>query len=261
MCDYSLHLVSSRPAKVADKLVTMELARSKARGFAAVGELGTKLVVHDSPPELAVCLRPGTELAFDDDVQYDSAFSFNFFGASFGMGRVNHRVASFRQIDVNDPYVQHDALEFPNGQILKVNRLIPGQTVTVLQLPVAISHDDNEHEHEHVDAGSVARSHDSPLVLNRTSVGSGMASVLVPSEGAVMLWDTVRSTATRLRVALARSFQRVIAHKQQREAALPAGVVAGEIEAGFQNGMPVGTLPRKPAARTPAKKTKVKSAA
>jgi len=259
MCDYSLHHVSSRPARVADKLVTMELAQSKARGFAAVGELGSKLVVHDSPPEMAVCLLPGTELAFDDDVQYDSAFSFSFLGASFGKGRVDHRVASFRQIDMNDPYVQHDALEFPNGQVLKINRLIPGQTATVLQLPVAMPH--NEHEHEHIGAGPVAPSHVSPLVLNRTPVGSGMASVLVPSEGAVMLWNTFRSTATGLRVALVRSFERLIARKQQREAALPAGVDAGEIETGFQNGAPMVTLPKKPAVRTPAKKTKVKSAA
>ena len=70
MCDYSLHHVSSRPAQVADKLVTMELARSKARGFAAVGELGTKLVVHDDAPQVAVCLLPGTELAFDAAVEH-----------------------------------------------------------------------------------------------------------------------------------------------------------------------------------------------
>jgi len=75
MCDYSLHHVASRPAKVRDKLVTTELARSSTRGFAAVGERGAKLVIHDSPPKVAVCLLPGTELAFDDDVRYDRAFS------------------------------------------------------------------------------------------------------------------------------------------------------------------------------------------
>ena len=138
MCDYSLHHVSSRPAKVADKLVTMELAKSSTRGFAAVGELGTKLVIHDSPPGMAVCLLPGTELAFDDDVQYDRAFSF------LGKARVNHKVASFRQIDVDDPHIHHDALEFPNGQILKITQLVAGQTATVLQLPVGT------HQHEHV---------------------------------------------------------------------------------------------------------------
>jgi len=38
MCDYSLHLVAWRPAKVGDKLVTMEFAESITRGFAAIGE-------------------------------------------------------------------------------------------------------------------------------------------------------------------------------------------------------------------------------
>ena len=74
MCDYSLHHVSSRPAKVSDKLVTTELSKSSTRGFAAVGEYGAKLVVHDGPPKVAVCLLPGTELAFDADVRYDRAF-------------------------------------------------------------------------------------------------------------------------------------------------------------------------------------------
>ncbi len=36
MCDYSLHHVASRPAKVRDKLVTTELARSSTRGLSAV---------------------------------------------------------------------------------------------------------------------------------------------------------------------------------------------------------------------------------
>ncbi len=37
MCDYSLHQVASRPAKVGDELVTTRFARSTTRGFAAVG--------------------------------------------------------------------------------------------------------------------------------------------------------------------------------------------------------------------------------
>ena len=119
MCDYSLHHVASRPAKVSDKLVTTKLTKSSARGFAAVGEHGAKLVIHDSPPKVAVCLLPGTELAFEDEVRYDRAFSL------FGNGRINHKVARFRQIDVNDPHVQHDALEFPNGQVLKLTRAKP----------------------------------------------------------------------------------------------------------------------------------------
>jgi hypothetical protein len=238
MCDYSLHHVSSRPAKVADKLVTMKLARSSAGGFAAVGEHGAKLVVHDSPPEVAVCLLPGTELAFDDDVRYERAFSF------FGTARVNHKVASFRQINGDDPRVQHDALEFPNGQVLKLTQLVPGQTARVLQLPVAMQHP------EHVETSFVARSSNSRFVLNRVPVRSGMASILIPNQGAVMLWQTFRSTAGRLSIALAHSFRRLSAHKDQPilRAASAAGVDVEKIKAGF----PV-TLPKKPAAKTPEK--------
>jgi hypothetical protein len=123
MCDYSLHLVASRPAKVGDKLVATDFARSITRGFSAVGE-----------PEVAVCLLPGTEIAFDEEVQYDRAFSL------FGKARVEHKVARFRQVNMDDPHVHHDALEFPGGQIVMVTRLMPGQRATVLQLP-ASAHD------------------------------------------------------------------------------------------------------------------------
>lgn len=118
MCDYSLHLMASRPAKVGDKLVATDFAKSLTRGFSAPGE-----------PDVAVCLRPGTELAFESEVQYDRAFSL------FGRARVNATVARFRQINMDDPLVHHDALEFPGGQIVMVTRLILGQQATVLQLP------------------------------------------------------------------------------------------------------------------------------
>jgi hypothetical protein len=118
MCDYSLHLMASRPAKIADKLVSTDFVKSITRGFSEVGQ-----------PEVAVCLLPGTEIAFDQPVQYDRAFSM------FGRARVEQRVARFRQVNVDDPHVHHDALEFPGGQIVMVTRLIPGQTATVLQLP------------------------------------------------------------------------------------------------------------------------------
>ncbi len=70
MCDYSLHSVASRPAKVGDKLVVTDFAKSITHGFAAVGE-----------PDVAVCLLPGTEVAFEDDVQYDRAFRYDGQGA------------------------------------------------------------------------------------------------------------------------------------------------------------------------------------
>jgi hypothetical protein len=122
MCDYSLHLVASRPAKVGDRLVATDFARSITRGFAAVGE-----------PDVAVCLLPGTEIAFEQEVQYDRAFSL------FGKARTEHKVARFRQVNMDDPHVHHDALEFPGGQIVMVTRLLPGQRATVLQLPASAS--------------------------------------------------------------------------------------------------------------------------
>jgi hypothetical protein len=122
MCDYSLHLVASRPAKVGDKLVSTDFPRSITRGFSAVDE-----------PEVAVCLLPGTEIAFEEEVQYDRAFSL------FGKARVEHKVARFRQVNMDDPHVHHDALEFPGGQIVMVTRLMPGQRASVLQLPASAS--------------------------------------------------------------------------------------------------------------------------
>jgi hypothetical protein len=118
MCDYSLHSVASRPAKVGDQLVVTDFAKSITRGFAAVGQ-----------SNVAVCLLPGTEVAFEDDVQYDRAFSL------MGKARVGHKVARFRQINMADPHVHHDALEFPGGQVVLVTRLVAGQRATVLQLP------------------------------------------------------------------------------------------------------------------------------
>jgi len=98
--------------------VVTDFARSFTRGFAAVGE-----------PDVAVCLLPGTELAFEDDVQYDRARGL------FGKARVDHKVARFRQVNMDDPHVHHDALEFPSGQIVMVTRLVARQIATVLQLP------------------------------------------------------------------------------------------------------------------------------
>jgi hypothetical protein len=128
MCDYSLQQVASRPGQVGDKLVATNFVNSITRGFAAVGQ-----------PNVAVCLVPGTELAFDDYVQYERAFSL------FGRVRLHHKVARFRQVDMTDPHAHHDALEFPDGRIVKVTRLVAGQTATVLQLPAVIrDHDRNE---------------------------------------------------------------------------------------------------------------------
>ena len=46
-----------------------------------------------------------------------------------------HKVARFRQINLNRPAAHHDALEFPDGKIALVTDLCEGQVATVLQLP------------------------------------------------------------------------------------------------------------------------------
>src|SRR4026207_2154492 len=109
MCDYSLHNVTSRPAKIDDKLVSTKFSCSTTRGFAAVGE-----------PNVAVCLLPGTEVAFEKEVEYEHGWSV------FRNRKLAEKVARFRQVDKDKPDVRHDALEFPNGQIVLINDLCPG---------------------------------------------------------------------------------------------------------------------------------------
>ena len=123
MCDYSLEHVASREAKVSDVLITTKF--SITSGFSEVGQ-----------PAVAVCLRPGTELAFDSDAIYETSALF------FGKRQFAGRVARFRQVDTDKPYVHHDALEFPDGKIVLLTHLIPGQTAKVLQTPsIRVHHD------------------------------------------------------------------------------------------------------------------------
>jgi hypothetical protein len=122
MCDYSLHHVASRPAKIEDKLVVTKFANSITRGFAAVSE-----------PQVAVCLLPGTEVAFEKNVECEP---------SFGIGippnkKMLQRLARFRQINLDNAVTHHDAFEFPDGQVILLTRLLAGQHATVLQLPAA----------------------------------------------------------------------------------------------------------------------------
>jgi hypothetical protein len=120
MCDYSLHNVRSRPAKLEDKLVSTTFCNSITRGFATVGE-----------PNVAVCLLPGTEVAFENDVECKRGWRL------LPNRKLAQKVARFRQIDTRGPHMHHDALEFPDGQIVLVNDLREGQRATVLQLPVS----------------------------------------------------------------------------------------------------------------------------
>lgn len=146
MCDYSLHHVASRPAKVGDRLVSTKFMNSTTGGFAAIGE-----------PDVAVCLRPGTEVAFDQDVAYERGLGLIL--PKMGYTTIRERVARFRQIDMDRPNSHHDALEFPNGETVLVTVLREGQTATVLQLPA-----DPEHEHEHQTSTETAESKEETFV-------------------------------------------------------------------------------------------------
>jgi hypothetical protein len=123
MCDYSLHDVASRSAKVGDKLVTTEFWNTTTRGFSLVGE-----------PKVAVCLLPGTEVAFESEVQREvTGFHLRFLKKE--PEYIRHKVARFRQVNVENPHTHHDALEFPDGQVVLLTHLRAGQPATVLQLP------------------------------------------------------------------------------------------------------------------------------
>jgi hypothetical protein len=129
MCDYSLEFVASRPAKVGDKLILTQFTGSITRGFSDVGE-----------PEVAVCLLPGTELAFEKKVEYEPRF--HLFHPT---RKTAGKVAQFRKINSNQPQTHHDALEFPDGQVILLTRLVADQVATVLQLPMSAV------EHTHVE--------------------------------------------------------------------------------------------------------------
>ncbi len=119
MCDYSLQHVKSRPAKVGEKLRTQHF-NTGTRGFAAPEDVNT-----------AVCVLPGTELAFTAPVKCSAR------GRLFDwMPKVlNHTTAIFRQVNKDNPHTHHDALEFPDGKMVLLTHLFEGQEALVLQLP------------------------------------------------------------------------------------------------------------------------------
>jgi len=119
MCDYSLHSVKSRPAKVGDKLMTHNF-NAGTRGFAAPEDCTT-----------AVCVLPGTELVFSEEVVCFRPGGLLWWKRA----KMNYRVAIFRQINTDQRCIHHDALEFPDGQIVLLTSLYEGQMATVLQLP------------------------------------------------------------------------------------------------------------------------------
>ena len=112
MCDYSLHAVATRPARVGETLISTTFRGTSTRGFAS-----------ESDPTVAVCMLPGT-----DNVRYDNRWIWT--------KTTGFKVGMFNQIDAHVRDRHHDAIEFPDGSHVLVTQLCEGQRATVLQLPV-----------------------------------------------------------------------------------------------------------------------------
>lgn len=123
MCDFSLQHAKSRPAVVADKLTSHNFGR---------GTIGFKATDDPINDATAVCILPGTELAFDTSIKL--RWSYDGSQQKFD-GRFT--TAIFRQKDKDKPNVHHDVLEMPDGQQILLTWLDEGQNATVLQLPAA----------------------------------------------------------------------------------------------------------------------------
>ena len=135
MCDFSLQHVKSRPAQVGDKLVTKDFG-SGTTGFA--DQLET---------DVAVCVMPGTEIAFDEEI------TSRYIGGFWVKDKTSFKtkVAIFRQINKDKASMHHDALEMPDGQIVLLTQLCEGRTATVLQLPAAPKNEIEEKEQQRLE--------------------------------------------------------------------------------------------------------------
>ena len=142
MCDYSLQAIRTRPAKVDDKLTVCMFGWS-TRGFAAPEDRS-----------VAVCLSPGTELSFAEEVRKVHSWPWS-------PPSIRHKTAIFRKVHEHNSTVHHDALEFPDGRIILLTILELGQQATVLQLPIP-------HQDECTSVSETEMAH--PLSSNAVSV-------------------------------------------------------------------------------------------
>src|SRR5215204_5602665 len=109
MCDYSLENVASRPAIIGEKLITTSFSNTITKGFAGSDDRN-----------VAVCVRPGTELAFDTAPRYAHP-------VTHWEKTAPGTVARFRRINLHISLTHHDALEFADGTIVPLARLAEGQ--------------------------------------------------------------------------------------------------------------------------------------
>lgn len=118
----------SRPAAVGDKLTTKNFG------------MGTRGFCDPADPSVAVCVLPGTEIAFDETPK------------AFGDTQPDTNVARFRQINKDNLHTHHDALEFGDGKFVLLTYMQEGQTATVLQLPAAPKNETEAKEQTRLEA-------------------------------------------------------------------------------------------------------------
>jgi hypothetical protein len=89
---------------------------------------GPEASQHQEDINVAVCVLPGTELCFENEVKRARDWP-------WVKDTIHHKTAIFRQVNLDKHYAHHDALEFPDGEIVLLTYLMEGQQATVLQLP------------------------------------------------------------------------------------------------------------------------------
>jgi len=94
---------------------------------------------------MAVCVLPGTELAFAGDV---ACLPAGLLG--WKTQTINYQTAIFRQVHKDKMAAHHDALEFPDGRTVLLTLLCEGQTATVLQLPAQPTTVEEQRDQERV---------------------------------------------------------------------------------------------------------------
>jgi hypothetical protein len=109
-----------RAVQQSDKLFTRRF-NSGTGGFSAPENIN-----------VAVCLLPGTELSFACDVRRSRLWPWS-------KNILHHKTAIFRQVNIDCLHAHHDALEFPDGDMLLLTYLMEGQEALVLQLPATSS--------------------------------------------------------------------------------------------------------------------------
>lgn len=134
MCDYSIVSTRSRPARAGESVKTHDFGNGTS-GFAPA--LDKRKFMNAT----AVCLLPGTEIAFLKSVQVKANLTPREAEVR-GEKRVINMVpqgtdctATFIQVNAGIEETHHDAVEFPDGSIVLVTCLQEGQEARIVTPP------------------------------------------------------------------------------------------------------------------------------